>query len=86
MGTAFLNNLSVISTNDCCTLLLTCLEKAFHVGSVTFTTENFKYMMCLKNFSLQKSIFLYNYQNYFIYKEICSNYENVNNTSANEGK
>ena len=54
MGTAFLNSLSIISTNDCCTLLLTCLEKAFHVGSAAFTAENFKYMVCLKKFSLQK--------------------------------
>ena len=37
MDMAFLQSLSVISTNDCCTLLLTCLEKAFHVSSATFT-------------------------------------------------
>ena len=48
MGTAFLNSLSVISTTDYCNLLLTCLEKVFHVGSATFTTENFKCMVYLK--------------------------------------
>ena len=53
MGTAFLNSLSVISTNDCSTLLLTCLEKEFHVGSVTFTTENFNPLLP----ELRKNIF-----------------------------
>ena len=57
MGRAFLNGLSVISTNDCCTLLVACLEKAFHVGSTTFTTENFKCMVFLKKSSLQKNVF-----------------------------
>ena len=56
MGTAFLNSLSVISTNDCCILLFTCLEKSFHVGSGTFTTENFKWMVRLKKFPLQKAL------------------------------
>ena len=59
MGTAFLNVLSVISTNDC-TLLLTCLEKAFHVGSAAITTENFKCMVCLNKFSLEKTC-IYNF-------------------------
>ena len=54
MGTASLNSLSAISTNDCCTLLLTCSEKSLHVGSATFTTENFKCRVCLKKFSLKK--------------------------------
>ena len=54
MGTTFLNILSVISTNDCCTLLLTCLEKVFHYGSATFSTDNFKCMVRLKKFSVQK--------------------------------
>ena len=54
MSTVFRYNLSIISTTDCCTLLLTCLEKAFHVGSATFTTENFKCMVRLKKFSLKK--------------------------------
>ena len=53
-GHSLLNSLLVMSTNDCCTLLLTCLEKAFRVGSATFTTKNFKYAVCLKKFSLQK--------------------------------
>ena len=55
MGTTFLNSLTVISTYDCCTLLLTCLEKAFHVGFDTFTTDNFKCMMRLNKFSLKKN-------------------------------
>ena len=57
MGKAFLNSLYVISTNDCCPLLLTCLEIAFRVGSATFTTENFKCMVCLKKFSTKKNVF-----------------------------
>ena len=43
------DSLSEISTNDCGILLLTCLEKAFHVGSATFTTENLC-MVCLSSF------------------------------------
>ena len=63
MGTDFLKSFSVISTNDCCTLLLIGLEKVFHDGSSTYTTENFKCMVCLKNFSPQK----------VKYPEICAN-------------
>ena len=54
MCTAFLNSLSVISTTGCYILLFTCLEKAFHVGSATFTTENFKCMVRLRKFSVKK--------------------------------
>ena len=43
MGTAF-----------CCTLLVTCLPKAFHDGSAKFTNEDFECMVCLKKFTLQK--------------------------------
>ena len=47
--------ISLTSTTDCCILLLTCLAKAFHDGTATFTTGDFECMMCLKKFSLKKS-------------------------------
>ena len=56
MGTAFLNSLSVISTNDCCTVLRTCLEKVFQGGSAEFTTENFKSKVCLRTFHFNNNI------------------------------
>ena len=61
MGTPFLNSLLVISTNDCCTLLLICLEKAFHVGSAIFNTKNFKCMVCLKKISLKNIVMKFGY-------------------------
>ena len=49
MGTVFLT-----STIGCCTLLVTCLPKAFHDGSHKFTSGNFECMVCLNKFTLQK--------------------------------
>ena len=51
-GHSLLN--TVISTTDSCKLLLSCLDKAFHVCSATFTTENCECMVRLKKFSLEQ--------------------------------
>ena len=51
-----MNGHSVLKTltTDCCTLLLSCLAKAFHDGSATFTNGDFYCMVCLKKFTLKK--------------------------------
>ena len=44
MGTAF-----------CCTLLVTCLPKVFHVGSAKFTTGDFECLVHQKRFNFKKT-------------------------------
>ena len=51
MGTVILY---MSSLNECCTLLITCVPKAFHDGSAKFTTEVFECMVRLKKFSLRE--------------------------------